>query len=160
MCMCKKPNLNGTPGYSWDGKTTLTRNVDPPDIQDGDNLLFDEPGRCGGIDAHCHHYRLVSRHGQFFMLVRNGSGDERMLLSSWGASLQLLVTTMDSDTRFWFFNSLHHTVSNHTRKAKETVTQEWASAFVQKRIKKQKRQGQIKVWIEQPVLQDTTSEQY
>ena len=66
MCCCAKPNVNGEPGYSWDGKSISTRPVDPPMLEDGDVLLFDEPGRCGGMDSHCHHYRLVKSHGSLY----------------------------------------------------------------------------------------------
>lgn len=51
MCCCDQPNVNGTPGYKWQPRDKpMTRQVNPPDIQDGDTLLFDEPGRCGGTD--------------------------------------------------------------------------------------------------------------
>lgn len=27
MCCCAKPNVNGEPGYSWDGKSVSTRST-------------------------------------------------------------------------------------------------------------------------------------
>ncbi len=79
MCCCGQPTINGTPGaYSWDGKTWSTRQPEPPPLQEGDTLLYDEPGRCGGIDHHSHHFRLVRRqYGGHVVLVRHGGGDER-----------------------------------------------------------------------------------
>lgn len=148
MCMCGKPTANGTPGYSWDGKQTSTRPVDPPAIEDRDQLLFDEPGRCGGLDAHCHHYRIVLRYGQLFLLVRHGGGDERIPLSQCNDNLKAMLLSMDSNTRFWFLNSLYHTIYRHTEEACKKVRREWSEAFVAKRIKKQKRKGTIRVWIE------------
>src|ERR1035437_10739478 len=100
MCCCAKPNINGEPGYSGDGQTINTRQVDPPALSDGDVLLFDEPGRCGGMDSHCHHYRLVKGCGTE-LLVRHGGGDDRMRVSlPRGFSLD----TVDSNTRYWILN--------------------------------------------------------
>jgi hypothetical protein len=82
MCMCAEPNINGQPGYSWDGKHIGTREVDPPELADGDVLLCDEPGRCGGLDSHCHHYRVVQHYGSVELLVRHGGGQERIRLSN------------------------------------------------------------------------------
>lgn len=85
MCCCAKPNVNGELGYSWDGKNVSTRPVAAPTITDRDTLLFDEPGRCGGMDSHCHHYRLVKDIG-ISLLVRHGGAmcdqceDSRRLL--------------------------------------------------------------------------------
>jgi hypothetical protein len=80
MCCCASPNVNGQPGYSWDGKSVSTQPVNPPALQERDILLFDEPGRCGGMDSHCHHYRVV-KDGPWISLLRHGGGDERMHLS-------------------------------------------------------------------------------
>lgn len=58
MCCCGCPVVNGEPGYKWNPKDTPTvRPVDPPLLNDDDQLLRDEPGRCGGLDSHSHHYR-------------------------------------------------------------------------------------------------------
>jgi hypothetical protein len=64
--------MRRTSGWSsWDGKNVGTREVDAPALLDGDVLLFDEPGRCGGLDSHCYHYRVVKRAG-LSLLVRHG----------------------------------------------------------------------------------------
>lgn len=97
MCCCAKPNVNGTPGYSWDGKNINTRPVDPPKLADRDLLLFDEPGRCGGMDSHCHHYRLVKTNLSTFLLVRHGGGEERMRVS---LPRGFSFDGMDSNTRY------------------------------------------------------------
>src|SRR5688572_9405566 len=82
MCMCGKPTINGEPGYSWDGKSIGVRPVDPPALADGDVLVYDGPGRCGGLDCHSHHFRLVMDSGRAFLLVQHGGGDERIQLGS------------------------------------------------------------------------------
>lgn len=53
MCMCGRPTINGEPNaYSWDGKSHSTRQPSPPSLRDGDELLFDEPGRCGEVPTY------------------------------------------------------------------------------------------------------------
>jgi hypothetical protein len=50
MCCCGKPTRNDEPGaYSWDGKTRSTYGVTgrAPEIAEGEEIIFDEPGRCG-----------------------------------------------------------------------------------------------------------------
>src|ERR1043166_5298780 len=85
MCMCGKPTINGQEGYSWDGKTVGIRQPDPPPL-DGDELLYDEPGRCvAGLDSHCHHLRLTKNGPCFYLLVRHGAGNERIRLHTPGS---------------------------------------------------------------------------
>lgn len=133
MCCCAIPNVNGEPGYSWDGKNVSTRPVDPPTLTDRDVLLFDEPGRCGGMDSHSHHYRLVSDIG-LHLLVKHGGGQERIRVSlPRGFSFE----GPDSNTRYWMLNAIFHASSD-------------GKAFVEDRLKKRKlpSQGTVKVWIE------------
>jgi hypothetical protein len=60
MCCCGTPVVNGEPGYKWQfNDTPGVRPVNAPSLNDNDQLLRDEPGRCGGLDSHSHHYRLV-----------------------------------------------------------------------------------------------------
>lgn len=151
MCCCGKPTINGDPGYSWDGKTRIIRKPDPPELDDGETLLFDEPGRCGGSDAHCHHYRVVSRYGRLILLVKHGGGTERIQLQAWRHSLDGLLGSMDSNTRFWLLNAIYHTVYSEREKEGKQVRSEWASAFIDKRIKKRKRGGTVSVWVENKV---------
>jgi hypothetical protein len=47
-------------------------------LSEGDELIYDLPGRCGGMDSHCHHLRLVkAQFGGYALLMRHGGGDER-----------------------------------------------------------------------------------
>src|SRR5690349_19548495 len=83
MCCCDSPNVNGTPGYKWQPRDEpRIRPIDPPHLRDGDVLLFDEPGRCGGLDGHSYHFRLVkfAHDSNLSLLVRHGGGDECITL--------------------------------------------------------------------------------
>ena len=107
MCCCGKPNVNGTPGaYSWDGMTWSTRQPSPPDMRDGDVLLYDEPGRCGGLDCHAYHFRLVKAGAYHDVLVRHGGGDERFSLCGTGRLMVPSLEALDSNGRYWLLHTL------------------------------------------------------
>ncbi len=151
MCCCAKPNVNGELGYSWDGKNIGIRAADAPALADGDGLLFDEPGRCGGMDSHCHHYRLVKRGGVAVLLVRHGGGDDctgRLSLPR-GFSFE----AMDSNTRYWLFNAIYTAYKNGTRAGRDGATQTYRKAFAEGRLKKRKMPGRdaVKIWIDPEV---------
>ncbi len=145
MCMCAEPNVNGQPGYSWDGKSISTRPIHPPTLKDGDVLLYDEPGRCGGMDSHCHHYRLVKGPA---LLVAHGGGMERMRVSlPRGFSLD----SMDSNTRYWILNAIYHAANDAERKGRDSESGRYSQAFLDGRLKKRRGKYTAKVWIEPEV---------
>lgn len=153
MCCCGSPNVNGTPnGYSWDGKTRITRQPAPPALRDGDELLHDEAGRCGGLDCHSHHFRLVKSHGSYDVLVRHGGGDERLSLGCVGRLLVPSFDALDSNGRFWLMHTLYSAREDAQRVTAEKVAHEWRTAAVEKRIKTRKLRGRgaVRVWIEPP----------
>jgi len=153
MCCCGKPTMNGEPGYSWDGKSFGVRSIDPPELEDGDELLYDEPGRCGGLDSHCHHVRLVKRGGRnYSLLVRNGSGDHRIDL---GCVFTVAVKSgsldaMDSNARYWFLLSIYNAARDATEVGRGEEQTKWLMAAIEKRIRTRKMRGynQVKVWID------------
>jgi len=148
MCCCGKPNVNGTPGaYSWDGKSFMTREVNPPSLTDGDTLLYDEPGRCGGLDCHSHHFRLTSRYGSHAVLVRHGGGDERFYVSR---MILPAFEALDSNGRYWLMHTLYSAYSTGREQGTNAATSEWRLAAAEKRIKTRKVRGRgaVKVWIE------------
>jgi hypothetical protein len=152
MCCCGKPTVNGQPGHSWDGKTFSTRPVAPPSLGEHETLIFDEPGRCGGIDAHSHHFRLVKGlGGNLYLLVRHGGGDERIAM---GITLRLALgalTAADTNDRYWFLHSLYSVHRNATREASGASEARWRQAAADKRIRTRKlpARGVVKVWIEE-----------
>lgn len=153
MCCCGKPNINGTPGaYSWDGKSFSTRQPNPPPLLDGDILLHDEPGRCGGLDCHSHHFRLVNCYGSYDVLVRHGGGDERFSLGVVGKRLLPAIAAMDTNGRFWLLHTLYSTRETAKSDAEYATGLRWRVAAAEKRIKTRKLRGrgQVKVWIEPP----------
>lgn len=156
MCCCGKPTINGERGaFSWDGKTFMTLKPNPPELKDGDDLLYDEPGRCGGCDSHCHHVRLVKRKGSYELLVRNGCGDHRATLPH---LFRLAVSSgaldaMDSNSRYWLLLSIHVAIEDSARDAAEEIRLIWTKAAAEKRIKTRKRRGrdEVTVWIHAPI---------
>jgi len=163
MCCCEKPTINGTTPVKMTFDTPGGNyQPSPPELAEGDQLLFDEPGRCGGrnpdakpgemgaggLDCHSHHYRLV-RHCGLALLVRHGGGDKRIRLSSTWAFEQAL-NSLDSNDRYWVFNALYHAQNDAASHARETERMDWKTAAAEKRIKTRKypARGVVKVWIE------------
>lgn len=146
MCCCGRPTINGEPNaYSWDGKTFMTRQPDPPPLEDGDTLLYDGPGRCGGIDSHCHHIRVVKdKYGRTFLKIKHGGGVEQFDL---GHRLPMLDNMPDL---YWWLIMVYWTAKDAATKAHEATDLKWHRAAVQKRIKTRKMRGdgRVKVWIE------------
>lgn len=167
MCCCAKPNKNGEPGYSWDGKTVGTRPANGPDVLGGDTILWDEPGRCrpqiggsGGVDYHSHHFRVVGyRHGADALLVRHGGGDEVIELCRLDRVPELLALLPDSDARFLFLHTLYSAHSEAASAARESEAHRWRAAIADGRARKRRypKRGTTKVWIEEgPRCYDVT----
>ena len=149
MCCCGTPVINGEPGYKWGYKDKPSvRPVNPPPT--AENILFDEPGRCGGQDSHCHHYRVVgSKTGACFpsLLVRNGSGDVTIRLSNGKAVVQAL-SALDSNGRYWLLNALFHAQADAAQTARTSEAARWRQAAAEGRIKVRKVRGQSVVRVE------------
>jgi len=149
MCMCGKTIVNGEPGYSWDGKSFGTREPNPPDLTGADSLLYDLPGRCGGIDSHSYHFRVVQRYGSVKIIVRHGAGEEELTVYLSSPIRKVLKEAGDTE-RYWIVCTLYHATQAGARKATDEINSRWYTAAAEKRIKTRKlpRQGRIKVWIE------------
>jgi hypothetical protein len=153
MCCCPEhPNINGQPGYSWDGKSIGTRPIHAPPLAEGDALIFDEPGRCGGIDAHSHHFRLVKNGRHYLLLVQHGGGAERIRLDCIAAMAMRAVSAsgMDTHGRFWLLHTLYSLRRDATEAGAAATREIWRQAAAEKRIKTRKRRDRpyVKVWIE------------
>lgn len=150
MCCCGKPTINGEPGYSWDGKSFSVRKPDPPELADGDSLLFDEPGRCGGMDSHCHHFRVVAaQFGRFALLVRHGGGNERIDLPGYHPAVKMLpsLAELDTNARYWLLHLLYSVQRQAASEADRRTAMVWRKAAAEKRIKTRKKRGGVEVSI-------------
>jgi hypothetical protein len=148
MCCCDKPTINGQPVYKWQPNDLPSiYPVNPPELSEDDRLVYDEPGRCGKLDSHSHHFRVVMDIG-LHLLVRHGGGDERLKLSD---GLNDILKTLDTNSRYWLLQGIYHAYSAGKLEAKEQTTKRWQQAAVDKRIKtrKQRNSNYVKVWIEQ-----------
>jgi hypothetical protein len=147
MCMCGKPTINGGPGYSWNGEARHVRPIDPPDLREGDKLIYDEPGRCGGLDSHAYHLRVVkAEYGGHVLLVRHGGGDEAINLGVVRTAIDALAI-LDSNARYWLLLQLFHVQSAAKRDTAAAVGGAWRKAAAEKRIKTRRSRGGVKVWI-------------
>jgi hypothetical protein len=142
MCCCGKPTVNGELGYRWNdaNATPSTYPVNPPTIDEQDELLYDDPGRCGGLDAHSHHYRVVKRYGSLFLLVKHGGGQERIRLSC-TPSLRETLAALDSTNRYWLLHTIRYAHSDGSRDAEATECARWQTAAAERRIKVRKLRG-------------------
>lgn len=154
MCCCDKPTVNGELGYKWQPNDApgIRKPAQPP-LVDGDVLLYDEPGRCGGLDSHSHHFRIVKHGcGTVSLLVRHGGGDERIRLFP-HRDLPKLLGALDSNARYWMLATIHSAHRDGASEAQAMEAMKWKSAAADKRIKTRKypSRGYVKVWIEPEV---------
>lgn len=149
MCCCGKPIINGQPGYKWRPEHSGVYSLNPPELGEYDTLVYDEPGRCGGVDCHSHHYRVVKRFSQLALLVRHGGGDERIKLHE-TKSFRDLLASLDSDGRYWLLHTIYYSYHDGRDLARDQTESKWRQAAAEKRIKTRKVRGQgsVKVWIE------------
>ena len=121
MCCCDKPTINGQPGYKWQpNDAPITRGVNPPDLAEGEALLYDEPGRCGGSDSHSYHFRVTTERARVYLLVRHGGGDERMEFG-WGKYHARPAFILGSNGRYWLLCAAYHGMKKAVRDAREEV---------------------------------------
>lgn len=153
MCCCDKPNVNGELGYKWQPNDNLSiRRPDPPTITDCDTLLYDEPGRCGGVDSHCHHYRLIGG-ACTWLLYKHGGGEGRIRLSN-SLALRPILAALDSNARYWIFNAIYHAHNDGQMNGAGRMDEQWRKAAAEKRIKTRKlpHNRGVKVWREPELL--------
>lgn len=146
MCCCGKAVINGEEGYSWDGKTFSIRKPWYPELQEGDDLIRDLPGRCGGVDSHSFDLRLVN--ARFYgatLLVQSGLGTTRLNLHC--RKLEIFKSLSDDDC-YWLLMMIYHTQFDSASAAQEREAAKWSKAAASKRIKTRKGTNAVKVWIE------------
>jgi len=122
-----------------------------PDIQPGDEIIFDECGRVlGSTDYRSHWFRLVKdQYGSPYMLVKHGAGQERIKVG-WSKRLYSALAGMDSDSRYFMLHTLYRMRTDALREASTETAREYRAAFVEGRLRKRKlpSKGTHKVWIE------------
>lgn len=148
MCCCGQPNVNGQPGYSWDGKSFSTHPAHPPTLGENETLVYDEPGRCGGLDAHSHHFCLARWHGSYVLLVKHGGGEERIRLPVTFKLFLPTLAAMESAARYWLLHSLYSAHRDAATEAHDVANAAWRKAAAEKRIKLRRRRGCVYVNIE------------
>lgn len=149
MCCCDKPNINGELGYKWQpNDTPSVRRPDPPTVNDSDTLLYDEPGRCGGTDSHCHHYCVIEG-ACLWLAYKHGGGEGRIRLSN-SKALRPILDALDSHARYWFLNSIYHAYNDGKMHGAGRMDEQWRKAATEKRIKTRKlpHNRGVKVWTE------------
>jgi hypothetical protein len=149
MCMCKKPTINGHYGYQWNPQNEIgVFPVHAPAPRELDEIIIDEPGRCGhGIDSHYLHLRVVKSCGKYYLLTDSPRGVHRLqLASSFAVSV---LEKMDSDSRYWTLQMIHHTAQREAREATQAERKFWMQAAADNRIKKRKmrNKNQVDVWV-------------
>lgn len=149
MCCCGKPTINGELGYKWQPTDAPSiRPVNPPTLVESDTLLYDEPGRCGGQDSHCHHYRVT---GQTWLtlLYKHGGGEGRIRLSN-SKAIAPILAALDSNARYWLLNAIYHAHNDGSMNGAGRMDERWRKAAAEKRIRTRKmpRSSQVKVWID------------
>lgn len=148
MCCCNTPNVNGELGYKWQPNDAPSiRRPDPPTTTDCDTLLYDEPGRCGGVDSHCHHYRLIGG-ACTWLLYKHGGGEGSIRLSN-SLALRPVLAGLDSNARYWLFNAIYHAYADGQANGAGRADERWRQAAAEKRIKTRKMPHNrgVKVWI-------------
>jgi hypothetical protein len=151
MCCCGQPVINGHYGYKWQPNDTAgIRPPYPPEIDEGDVLLYDGPGRCGGVDAHSHHYRLVKRYSSTYLLVQHGGGKKEICLHT--NSFREILFALSAEQIYWFCHTLYYAHSDGKQQGSEQTRQYWQSAAIEKRIKTRKLRDRVKLWVEPRVI--------
>lgn len=154
MCCCGAPVINGQMGYKWQPNDNPSiRPPFPPELEEGDTLLYDEPGRCGGLDAHSHHFRVVKHGSTLWLFVQHGGGKETIRLSG-TPSFSRLLECADTTTRYWLLHAIYSAYSAGEESAVERTNHYWRTAAAEKRIKTRRQRGgeHVKVWVEPRVV--------
>lgn len=143
MCCCGKPVINGEMGYKWQPDNAPSiRPIDAPALGEGDVILFDEPGRCGGTDCHSHHFRVIENRGWLFLLVRHGGGDERISISR---MLRLAIATA-TEGRYWLLHGIYSTQRDAETRGQQKEYRRWSEAAIEKRIRVRKVRGHSRLF--------------
>ena len=121
-----------------------------PSIGEDEQELFSECGRSlNNTDYRSHWFVMTENHGQVQILVKHGAGEERFHLGFKSMLKQFVdaAASMDSDTRYLTFHTLFRVHSEARYSAITDTSRKYAQAFVDGRLKKRKRNNQVRVEI-------------
>lgn len=156
MCACGQPTINGQPGYKWQPEhPPSVHPLNPPDLQDTDTPLFDEPGRCGGQDSHSFHYRVVRRLSTVYLLTKHGGGNAPTIRVSNDRTVLATLAAMDTNSRYWILNAIFHAACDAEMRGHAKEIERWRQAAAEKRIRTRKQPGRnaVKVWIDPKIVE-------
>ncbi len=150
--IAETPSLQATDNYS-----VRERQWRAPSVPDGEEIIFDEPGRVlnrgaygpGGGNAVCcrsHYFRVTKAHSFYILRVKHGGGEEQCSLKYDKRIIDALAL-MDSDSRFWMLWAFMDVKKDAEIATREAVNAKWQAAAAQKRIKTRKMRDGVKVWI-------------
>lgn len=121
-----------------------------PPVEEGEEIIFDEPGRVlgrdengrNGVCCRSHYFRVTKpQFGRFMLRVRHGGGDRSFELDYNRLAIDGMAL-MDSDSRYrllWMLLKVHQDAASEA--ATETA-QKYRRAFVEGRLRKRKIRGQ------------------
>lgn len=147
MCMCKKPNVNGEPGYKMPVDPRNVRQPLPPEIDDNDEMMYDLPGRCGKIDSHSYHFIVTKNYrNALYLYVRHGGGQEKFPIGYVEGKIrtgiaEVINNAPDDNARYWFLLTLYHTLSDTRGEARNEEREVWKRAAREDRLKLRSRKG-------------------
>lgn len=137
-----------------------------PTLAEGDTLLYSECGRIikagtyghgnNGIDYRSHYFTVVksANLGGCWLLVKHGSGGERIKLDYSASRAAQFFEPLDSNARYLLMHMLFNLHKHAGQAATDATAREYQQAFASGMLKKRKQRGgdSVKVWIERPLV--------
>ena len=134
-----------------------------PELEEGDTLILNAPGRIlyrtadkkpgRGTDYRSHYFRLVLDKWQHaVVVVRHGGGVERLSLTNYlGKQYAEILSKLDPDSLYLMLHEFHNVKQEAKRQAEGLFKAEWATAAAEGRLKTRKARGsnRVNVWIEE-----------
>jgi hypothetical protein len=124
-----------------------------PTIQKDERIVFDEHGRSlSNIDYKSHWFVVVeARYGGYWLLVKHGGGEERISLGyQYKLSGIVALEKLSSDERYlalYVMLDIHHHAADEAR---AQTAHRYQLAFLEKRLKRHKRNHRYYAEIVQP----------
>lgn len=128
-----------------------------PTVNDGETVIFAEPGRVWDLKADGGSYDVCYRshdfivvnvgHNRYRARVSHGGGEETWTIHD---SLVVAMHAMSSDQRYFTLYALLDAIHDAQKATRAKIEGQYRSAFVNGRLRKRKQRGanSYKVWIE------------